>query len=116
MFIRWSIIGLFVNSKRNNEKTDNFMLYSSKDIREIEDNISGYDLRPFIGKETDQDILPKVDKYFRQMRLVRYLENNNISIHDKLSSITNYTLLENGSKYAYNITEGGLYKDWDFVF
>ena len=138
MFIRLSIFGLLMNYKKYTDtKKEKIQIYSLHDrlndyipnnIKKIEvkvedkflkigQNISGCDLRPIVDNKNDIDIIIKVEKYFMKMRLLRYLETNQkLPDADKLLSITNYNKQECGSQYETNITKGGLYKDWNFVF
>lgn len=119
MFIRWSILGFLANYRKESTDThyvhdriNEFIIPSS--TRNINETISGYDMRfPFV-EEMDKDIIRKVETSFAKMRLLAYLENNKISINDKLFSITNFTKFEKGTDYVNNITAGGLFKDWNF--
>lgn len=112
MFIRWSILGFLANYRK--DRKNEFIVPSS--VRKIDENITGYDMRFPLIDETDKDIIRKVEILFAKQRLLAYLENNNISINDKVSSIAFYNKNEKGSNYGNNITSGGLFKDWDFVF
>lgn len=121
MFIRWSILGFLANYKK--ERTDTCYLYNRIDefiipssIQKINENITGYDMRYPLTEEMDKDIIRKMEISFAKFRLLAYLENNNISIHNKLSSITNFSKFETGTNYINNITAGGLLKDWNFDF
>jgi len=120
MFIRWSIFGFLVNYKKNADirREENRVFSTIKwndDIRHI--NISGFDARPILNTEDEVDIMIKVEKHFMKMKLLTYLETNNkLPDPHKLLRISNYNKDNFGEQYKPNITKGGLFKDWDFVF
>lgn len=120
MFIRFSILGFLANYKNVSPDTtyahNRLNEFIIKQEIKIDENITGYDMRFPLTDEMDSDIIKKVETSLAKMRLLAYLKNNNISIHSKLLSITNYTKFEKTTYYADNITAGGLFKDWNIDF
>jgi hypothetical protein len=78
------------------------------------DEMKGYDMRKV--NETDLSSLLSIKNNIRKLNALNYLENNKISLHEKINYIENSGVELNGiySKkiHKHNITAGGLFKDW----
>jgi len=59
--------------------------------------------------EADSDLLERVRENFEKYEILKYLENDRVSMLDKLQKIG-----ESGIN-APNLNAGGLMKDWDFI-
>lgn len=70
----------------------------------------GYDERHV--NETDPTP-EKIHDDFVKMELLKKLQNNSISIYKKIILIDKYNKCYRDSKYAPNLSAGGLFKDWD---
>jgi len=64
------------------------------------------------SESLDTQMLYKIQQNFHKKSILKYLQNENISIHSKIDMIKNNNIFSNSSIYTYNITAGGLYKDW----
>jgi hypothetical protein len=56
--------------------------------------------------------LEKLRKYNYQMKLLKKLQNSDVSEFEKIKAIDDYNYLMESSKYISNIEAGGLYKNW----
>lgn len=78
----------------------------------------GYDVcfDLYMDDGNDELILGKIQKSIIQLKLLQFLENNDISKCEKLEVIQQYQneISCSPSKYVVNMTSGGLYNDWDF--
>jgi hypothetical protein len=91
----------FMEPLLNNQKDKNFLGYDERYINEtdpLNDNI---------------DLLIKIRQNFYKLRLLKYLENEKISIIDKVKLVEDYEKNTSESKYKANLFSGGLLKDWD---
>jgi len=143
MFIKWSIFGFLIKRPSADNRYKQSVLddmfnkdgfinkninspvyinsYNSSIFNMVNKPISsqrlGIDERhPFI--EPDQnDTLFKINTYYKKQIILNYLKNDKNSIHDKLESIQYNNILDHVEyKQTPNISKGGLFKDWDFVF
>lgn len=114
-------LGLFSMTKFMPEKTLRFLIFSKNkvatDLSPIKPNknfnsyFSGRDERPH--DETVEDV-EKIWLAIYKMKMIKYLQDNRISEYEKLSVIEQYNYCMDFSKYAANLTRGGLLDDWKF--
>jgi hypothetical protein len=66
--------------------------------------------------EDDQILIAKIGKYFIYKDFLKTLENDKVSINNKLRVIENNNLLhlDDSSKYVTNLLAGGLMDDFNF--
>lgn len=69
--------------------------------------ISGYDQR--YNESFNYTKLYKFNENFRKYNLLKILEDNKISTEHKLNLINNELV------YQSNLSQGGLFKDWNFT-
>ena len=74
---------------------------------------AGYDNR-YNGSDNDSNIILNITRFYRQMELLKTLENKNVSRHTKLKLVENYEKHENHTPLLPNIFSGGLYNDWNY--
>lgn len=60
----------------------------------------------------DKSLMPKVVENFEKKKLLDYLSSENTSLINKITAI-NLFYNTNIAK-PFNLTNGGLFKDWDF--
>ncbi len=78
---------------------------------------------PYVGKDMryngtsylDVEMLDKIKMYNHKFRVLKRLEDDKVSIFDKIELIENEELI-NFFTRAPNITSGGLFDDWDWGF
>jgi hypothetical protein len=76
--------------------------------------IKGGDNRP-LSECNDTTVMYELRRNFERQRLLRILNSSQISDSKKIEEIENAIVLNEGkSKYATKITEGWLFKDWNF--
>ena len=73
----------------------------------------GYDGR-YNGTDKDDELLLNITHFNRKMKLLKTLENKNISQDIKVNLIEEHNKYENPSPILPNIHSGGLFKDWDW--
>jgi hypothetical protein len=66
------------------------------------------------GSDNDTDIILNITRFYRQMELLKSLENKNVSRQTKLKLVENYEKQENQTPLLPNIFSGGLYNDWNY--
>jgi hypothetical protein len=74
----------------------------------------GIDWRHTANSDLDKEALKNISINIEKMRLLKYLENQNISLVDKMKIIerTHTEIFE--KKYTPNFLAGGLFNDWLF--
>jgi hypothetical protein len=94
------------------------------------DEYHGYDHRYIIKNETTLNLtyssfilnenlqmtseeMHRFNDYFYKFKLVKKLQNHDISEINKLTELEKYEGYNNKSKYTLDLTAGGLFKDWD---
>lgn len=88
----------------NNIKTHKFL------DSEAGKGLEGHDTRDiFIDKDEE---MFKINKYLVMKKILKTLENDKVSIQDKIIIIKNYDLLEDN--IVNNLLQGGLLDDWNF--
>jgi len=86
-------------------------LSPKKPNKKIYSGVSGRDERPH--DETVEDV-EKIWLAIYKMKMIKYLQDNRISEYEKMSVIEQYNCCMDFSKYASNLTRGGLLDDWNF--
>ena len=81
-----------------------FFIFSNKSYKKFD----GYDKR--FGNETVE--LNKINLNFKNYKLLKFLQNNDISKIQKINLVKEY--FEYNSIKTFNINSGGLYDDFDF--
>jgi hypothetical protein len=75
----------------------------------------GYDNRyNNTENKNDLDIIFNITLFHQQLHLLKKLKKTNISQHTKLDLIEKYNKNKEKSNMVSNISEGGLYKDWNY--
>jgi len=101
----------FINHKKNLLMSHNNLNERWNTIIKINTNIQiktqGYDQR--YNESFNYTELYKFSKNFRKYNLLKILEDKKISTEHKLK------LINNKSTYNTNLSEGGLFKDWNFT-
>ena len=97
------------NFKKINIKLDNTETYKFLD-GEVGKGLEGHDTRN-IFIDNDEEMF-KINKYLEMKKILKTLENDKVGIHDKLTIIKNYDLLEDN--IGNNLFEAGLLDDWNF--
>jgi hypothetical protein len=78
-------------------------------------NTTGIDERyEYLYKE-QQGNITDIHKWMEQMKLLKKLENSNISEIIKLAEIDKYNRVYEASKMSPNLQAGGLFDDWNFA-
>jgi|LauGreSBDMM110SN_4_FD.fasta_scaffold21838_2 thioesterase domain-containing protein len=127
-----SIVGFIMQIVYNNHigiREDNIVMYLSKPDYLEEHNItisemikrrnrvenpdSGYDRHKPEDNSTHEEIARIIEKH-EKMKTLRYLENENNSLNERIIIAEHYTRDHNESPLVLNLTKGGLLKDWDF--
>lgn len=113
--------GVFSMTKFMPEKTLKFMIFSKDKVatdlspkkpnKKFYSDVSGRDERPH--DETVEDV-EKIWLAIYKMKMIKYLQDNRISEYEKMSVIEQYNYCMDFSKYAANLTRGGLLDDWNF--
>jgi len=118
----FNIIGIiyFAFCALNNNNIENSKLISNKPL-DVEDIIkTGLDERVSKMNTIDSDkvnneLLEKIQENFHKKQLLDILENNQISIIQKMDILNQY-LFYNTTSLHSNLFAGGLLNDWDFEF
>ena len=99
----------FINHKKNLLMSHNNLNERWNTIIKINTNytINGYDQR--YNESFNYTELHKFNENFRKYNLLKILEDKKISTEHKLK------LINNKSSYNTNLSEGGLFKDWNFT-
>jgi hypothetical protein len=89
---------------------------SLRSVRQTLSKYAGYDGRYDLNITSDIDYgkLHEIKVSFRNMRIVNKLEDPHISHYEKIKEINRHNIFVN--EISPNITNGGLFKDWDFTF
>ena len=89
---------------------------SLRSVRHTWSKYSGYDGRYDLNITSDIDYekLHSIKVSFRNMRIVKKLEDPHVSYYEKIQEINKHNIFVN--EISPNITNGGLFKDWDFTF
>ena len=74
---------------------------------------SGFDRHKPEDNSTHEEIARIIENY-EKMKTLRYLENENNSLNERIIIAEHYNRDHNNSPLVLNITKGGLMKDWDF--
>ena len=94
---------------QNNDDTYNGECILPVTIKNIKIN-SGFDTR--YNNSNSLDIY-LIKHYFHKLNLLKVLENENVSVNNKLQLVDKYNLLnEYPVKYINNLYAGGLLDDW----
>jgi hypothetical protein len=97
-----------------------YLLISSKNVLKSNQNAllrsinSGYDCRYALNYTEPQEFekLCNIKRNFDKMKLLKLLESPTISLHEKVRRVE---ISEFYVKFiSPNVTQGGLYKDWNF--
>lgn len=97
------------NFKKININLDNTETYKFLD-GEAGTKLEGYDTRNNLI-DNDEEMF-KISKYLEMKQILKTLENDKVGIHDKLTIIKNYDLLE--CNMNNNLFGAGLLDDWNF--
>jgi len=91
-------------------------IYSGCDERyPIRENNITENMNQLILSDEDILLIAKIRKYFLYKDFLRTLENNKVSVQDKLRIIEDNNLLQDeSSKYTTNLLAGGLMDDFNF--
>ena len=121
LFTLFCSLGVFSMNKFMPEKTLKFMIFSKDKVganlsfdkthKKFCSQVSGRDERPNEKKEVDVE---KIRIAIYKMKMIKYLQDNRISEYEKMSVIEQYNYCVDFSKYASNLTRGGLFDDWNF--
>jgi len=74
-------------------------------------NKTGLDER-FLDIKEDDNILTKIDKYYYKSEILGLLQNNSITIWEKIR-LFEYFDFEKESIFLTDFSNGGLFHDWD---
>jgi len=74
---------------------------------------AGHDMRYNETSDLDLEMLDKIKMYNRKFKVLQQLEDERISIFDKIGLIEKEDI-NNFPMRSTNITSGGLFDDWDF--
>lgn len=78
-------------------------------------NTSGIDERYENMYKEEEGNITDICKWIRQQKLLKKLENSNISEMIKLAEIDEYNRIFEPSKLSSNLEAGGLFDDWNFA-
>jgi len=78
-------------------------------------NTSGIDERYENMYKEEEGNITDICKWIRQQKLLKKLENSNISEIIKLAEINEYNRIFEPSKLSSNLEAGGLFDDWNFA-
>jgi hypothetical protein len=78
-------------------------------------NTSGIDERYENMYKEEEGNITDICKWIRQQKLLKKLENSNISEIIKLAEIDEYNRIFEPSKLSSNLEAGGLFDDWNFA-
>jgi hypothetical protein len=78
--------------------------------------IGGYDGRHNSSTDYDHEVMQRIKKHNHRMSLLKYLENPDNSVSDKMKVLETSNIKEFQDKIAPDIKSGGLLNDWDFEF
>jgi hypothetical protein len=109
--MKYIILLCLVKFRTSFRNKHNFRLYYAHSIIKSplsKDIYSGKDNR-YNESDADQDFLERLKENLEKYETLKYLENDRISVLDKLQKIG-----ESGIN-APNLNAGGLTKDWDFI-
>jgi hypothetical protein len=93
----------------------NSFLFSSNNKKVGMKKVNGFDERyPTNGTFVNSTELAMFNIHWNQLKLLRLLQNNAVSIYSKIHLIDHYDILSSTrSIYAPNLYAGGLLTDWD---
>jgi len=110
-------------------REDNMIMYLSKPDYSEEHNVtisemikrrnrfknpdSGYD-RHKPEDDSMVEEMARIIENYEKMKTLRYLENENNSLNERIIIAERYLTDHNESPLVLNLTKGGLMKDWDF--
>jgi hypothetical protein len=92
-------------------QTNNLTAILAKPYNSRFNKHSGFDGR-FNESEIDDELLYNISISFYKHKLLKTLENADISVFTKLEYIEKYNSENEKSKHAPNMEAGGLWKDW----
>jgi len=98
----------FVHLNMNSLKTFSYKRYSNP-------YNTGKDERYNATTDLDVDMLDKIKMYNHKLQVLNRLQDNKVSIFDKLDLIENEEII-NFYTRAPNITRAGLFDEWDWDF
>jgi hypothetical protein len=100
----------------NLSKIKSINIYDGYDHRYLNANESSLlNNTAIIQTFTFEDIY-RFNGYFYKLKLLKKLINPEISEQEKLAEIDKYeSYNNNNSKYKFDLTAGGLYKDWETI-
>ena len=105
----------FVNELFPTANGDNLLSSDSKNNILKKNNLEDGNFISFHEEEIpDSEEIAKITSYFMKNKWLRILENDNISLYDKISLIESYRNFEKA--YAPNILAGGLMNDYNNIF
>ncbi len=78
-------------------------------------NTSGIDERYENMYKEEEGNITDICNWIRQQKLLKKLENSNISEMIKLAEIDEYNRIFEPSKLSSNLEAGGLFDDWNFA-
>jgi hypothetical protein len=78
-------------------------------------NTSGIDERYENMYKEEEGNITDICNWIRQQKLLKKLENSNISEMIKLAEIDEYNRIFEPSKISSNLEAGGLFDDWNFA-
>tara|TARA_B110000305_G_scaffold232493_1_gene287546 strand:+ start:583 stop:933 length:351 start_codon:yes stop_codon:yes gene_type:complete len=99
-----------------NNNIENSKLISNKPLDFEDIRKTGLDERVSkLDNIIENELLEKIHENFHKKRLLDILENNQISIIQKMDILNQYLFYNTTSLHA-NLFAGGLLDDWDFEF
>ena len=114
----FNIIGIiyFAFCALNNNNIENNKLISNKPLDFEDIKKTGLDERVSkLDNIIENELLEKIQENFYKKHLLDILENNQISIIQKMDILNQY-LFYNTTSLHSNLFAGGLLNDWDFEF
>jgi len=108
-------IDIFNNNKMNNNTGKESIIVNLSYTKELpilrNNNKTGLDER-FLDIKEDDNILTKIDKYYYKSEILGLLQNNSITIWEKIR-LFEYFDFEKESIFLTDFSNGGLFHDWD---
>ena len=92
----------------------NKIILKFNDVISLKSSSSGYDGRFNLSSDIDYEKLRIISISFKKFHLLKRLEDPKISYYEKLEEINKNYVFDNEIKL--NLTNGGLFKDWDMTF
>ena len=95
---------------------NSFMFPGSKNnVDKMKKLSRGYDERyPVNGTNINMTEVYRFNIHWKQLEILRLLQNNGLSIYSKLNLIDHYDILSSSSSiYSCNLYAGGLMNEWD---